>query len=94
MDGATPAELAAEFPDVVPGGSAALAIECACEVRAAAFELMEPTEAWTQYVAMTYLIAAQSLTMYEFQAATVRAALGALHPTVLAVCRAGQSSEG
>ena len=85
VDGASSAEVAAGFPDIVAGGSAAVAIECLCAARAAAFEVLPGGEALKQYLAMTYLIAAQSLTMYEFQGATVRATLGALHPAVRAI---------
>jgi hypothetical protein len=72
------------FPDIVASGSAGLAVKALCAVRAAALELLPSGSGVEQYLAMTYLIAAQSLTMYEFQAAIVRATLGAIHPAIAA----------
>lgn len=83
VDGAAPDELATEFSDVLASDSALLAVECLCAARVTALELV-PDDAEKQYLAMTFLIAAQSLTMYDFQGAIVRPALGAIYPSVTA----------
>jgi len=84
VEGDSATQLETDFPDIVASGSAKVAIETLCATRTAAFELLPAEDAKEQYLAMTYLIAAQSLTMYEFQAATARATLAAIHPSFVA----------
>jgi hypothetical protein len=81
VDGASADVLAAEFSDVLEGSSARLAATAIARCRAAALDgLTGNAEAEVQYLAMVYLIAAQSLTMSEFEGAVVRAALAAVQP--------------
>jgi hypothetical protein len=57
--------------------------------REAAFSLLgSHGGAEADYLAMVYLVAAQSLTMSEFQNSVIRAALGAIYPTISALAAA------
>lgn len=74
-------ELKRSFPDVVVGDSAEVAASALVLARDIACDLLasapKPDE---HYAAMVYLVGVQSLTMSEYQAAVVRAALGAVKP--------------
>lgn len=76
--------LCGDFASVVGQPSAKVAVISLCKSRDAGLALLTGAEdANQQYLAMTYLIAAQSLTMPEFQSASVRATLGAVFPALV-----------
>ena len=84
LERATYESLCADFGSIIAQPSAKLAASSLCKTRDAGFVLLAGTEdAGQQYLAMTYLIAAQSLTMPEFQNASVRATLGAIFPALV-----------
>ncbi len=82
VKGATPDKLADEFPDLIANSGARLAARALSLTREAAYEALgsEEDDAEGHYLAMVYLIGAQTLTMDDYQGAAVRAALGAVHP--------------
>ncbi len=84
VEGASKSELEAEFPDLLAGIGAQVALHtlvvCRTKALAAIGETKE--EAQLQYLAMVYLIAAQSLTIEDFQEGIVRSALAAVGPSL------------
>lgn len=75
--------LCIEFPAITAGASAELSAKALCMARGAAFQLLEHYgQGEEHYLATVFLVAAQSLTMDEFQGAIVRPALGALQPRI------------
>ena len=86
LDGAAEEELLEEFPDLLSGTGAGVAVHALTACRDAALRALdgEAEEKRSQYVAMVYLIAAQSLTIEGFQEAVVRSALAAVGPMIAA----------
>lgn len=86
LDGAAEEELLGEFPDLLSGTGAGVAVHALTACRDAALQALggEAEERQRQYLAMVYLVAAQSLTIEGFQEAVVRSALGAVGPTIAA----------
>jgi precorrin-6B methylase 1 len=84
IDSASQEELVAEFPALFTGIGPQVALHALCSCRDAALQVLvgEPHERREQYLSMTYLIAAQSLTIDQFQAAVVRGALAAIAPAI------------
>lgn len=84
LSGANEEELLAEFPELLSGIGPRLAVHALTACRVAAFEsLLGDEEARrAQYLAMTYLIAAQSLTIEVLQGAVVRGAIAAIAPEI------------
>jgi Ser/Thr protein kinase RdoA (MazF antagonist) len=84
VGGASEAELASEFPRLLESIGSRLALHALVACRDRALEITEgqPDQARQQYLAMVYLVAAQSLTIESFQEGVVRAALGAVGPTL------------
>jgi hypothetical protein len=81
IDGASKEELRAEFPVLLSGISAGVAVHALTECRRRALASMgESDAALEQYLAMVFLIGAQSLTIDDFQLGLVRSALGAIGP--------------
>jgi len=87
VDGASKDALLAEFPELLSGIGSRLAVHTLTTCRGASIESLggvDETEAAKQYLAMVYLIGAQSLTIPGFQALVVRSALGAIRPRLTA----------
>jgi Phosphotransferase enzyme family len=84
IDGANESELKAEFPDLVVGVGAEVAVHTLVACRTAALKVVDggEGEALRQYLAMVYLIAAQSLMIEEFQEGLIRTALAAVGPAL------------
>jgi aminoglycoside phosphotransferase (APT) family kinase protein len=82
VDGAEESELKEEFAGLVTGVGSEVAVHALVTCRAAALEVIGSDEekALSQYLAMVYLIAAQSLTIEEFQEGLVRCVLAAVGP--------------
>lgn len=82
-DGASVSDLKSEFPSILSETGTQLATSALVRAREAIFGRggKDPTR---EYLAMVYLIAVQSLTMDEFQAAVVRPALGAVFASLQA----------
>ncbi len=82
VDGADEAELKAEFPGLLTGIGGQVALHALVICRAAALEGTEgqPDEALRQYLAMVYLIAAQSLIIEGLQEGIVRSVLATIGP--------------
>lgn len=84
VDGAAEDELRSEFPSLLSGVGAQVALHALAACRTAALEAIEGEveEPRLQYLAMVYLIAAQSLTIEGFQEGIVRSALAAVGPAL------------
>jgi hypothetical protein len=84
LDGTGEAELKAEFPSLLCGIGAEVALHALVACRAAALVAIagNAEERRRQYLAMVYLVAAQSLTIDGFQEGVVRSALAAVGPTL------------
>lgn len=83
LEGEDRAMLEERFQDVLGNSGAVLAAHVLAGCRSSAMDGVGDTDdAVSQYLAMVYLIAAQSLTMDDFQNAVVRATLGALQPRI------------
>jgi hypothetical protein len=84
IGGGTEPELKAEFPGLLTGIGGQVALHALVICRAAALEAAggEADEALSQYLAMVYLIAAQSLIIEDLQEGIVRSALAAIGPAL------------
>lgn len=84
IGGGTESELKAEFPGLLTGIGGQVALHALVICRAAALEAAgsEADEALSQYLAMVYLIAAQSLIIEDLQEGIVRSALAAIGPAL------------
>lgn len=84
LENATEEELLTEFPDLLKGTGAGVAVHALTACRDAAIQALDGQvdERRRQYLAMVYLIAAQSLTIEGFQEALVRSALAAVGPAM------------
>lgn len=84
LDGASEAELKTEFPGLLCGIGSAVSLHALVACRAAALTAIigDAEERHRQYLAMVYLIAAQSLTIEDFQEGAVRCALAAVGPAL------------
>jgi Ternary complex associated domain 9 len=86
IDGADEDELRAEYGQLLVGTGPTVALRALTACRRAALAAFDDQEVGlTQYLAMVYLIAVQSLTIEGFQVAVVRSALAALAPRVAAL---------
>ncbi|MGD9736478.1 MAG: phosphotransferase family protein [Solirubrobacterales bacterium] len=84
IDGADEADLRAEFPDLLAGIGSGVALRALTRCRSAALASLagDPGEDHRQYLAMVYLVAAQSLTVADLQEGVVRSALAAVGPAL------------
>jgi hypothetical protein len=84
IEGASQEELRTEFPDLLQGVAPGVALHALTQCRRAALDLLPlgDDEAIDQYLAMVYLVAAQALTIEEFESAVVRSVLGAVAPRI------------
>ena len=84
IDGVSESELKAEFPGISSsvGPMVALHVLVACRGAALGATGGQTDEALLQYLAMVYLIAAQSLTIEGFQEGIVRSVLAAIGPAL------------
>ncbi len=84
VDGASESELESEFPELLIGVGPRMALHALVACRSSAVEATEgqANEARLQYLAMVYLVAAQSLTVGDFQEGVVRSALAAVGPVL------------
>ena len=83
IDGADENALRSEYELLLVGTGSAVTLRALTACRRAALEAFDdPQVGLTQYLAMVYLIAAQSLTIEGFQVGVVRSALAALGPRV------------
>jgi len=84
VEGARETELKAEFPKLLSGVGAGVAVRALTRCRAAALAALDGDagEGHLQYLAMVYLVAAQSLTVEDFQEGVVRSALAAVGPVL------------
>lgn len=80
VDGADRAAVEAEFPDLLASNLSRLAGKTLVDCRLGALAQDGGARGETDYLAMVYLVAAQSLTMDHFQSVVVRATLGAIDP--------------
>jgi hypothetical protein len=82
VDGAGESELKEEFAKLVTGAGPEVAVHALVTCRAAAVDVIDGdrADALLQYLAMVYLVAAQSLTIEGFQEGLVRSALAAVGP--------------
>jgi Phosphotransferase enzyme family len=85
LEGASKEELRTEFPGLLAGVGPSVALHALTECRRLALAaLPDDGEDLDQYLAMVFLIAAQSLTIEGFQVAAVRSTLGAIAPRLKA----------
>jgi hypothetical protein len=84
VDGASKTELMAEFPTLLSGVGPCVAVHALVSCRETALEQVgvDVDDAKEHYLAMVYLVAAQSLTMDQFEGAVVRGLLGAIQPSI------------
>lgn len=84
LDSATEEELLGEFPTLLSGTGAKVAVHALTTCRDAALQTLdgEADGGARQYLAMVYLVAAQSLTIEGFQEGLVRSVLAAVGPAI------------
>lgn len=85
IDGVDEAELKVEFPILLQGVGAEVALHAlsVCRTAALAATAGDAEERQRQYLAMVYLVAAQSLTIEGLQQGVIRSALAAVGPTLM-----------
>lgn len=84
VDGVPKADLLAAFPNLLAGIGPRVAVHALASCREAALAQVggDADDAKEHYLAMVYLVAAQSLTIADFEGAVVRSALGAIQPSI------------